>query len=220
MMVMVSNQTGKRFDPLADAYYPYGLIGHLYSPEGLPSKPRARYPYSIDNFAYSCWKNNIPWDAGKYLDFCDEVATFEQPPMWAVVPDVVGDREGTLYSWSQWAKFLRNRYKWQLAFAVQDGMTVDDVPKDHDVVFVGGTMTWKLNTMHKWCHTYGRVHVARVNRPWLLYRCDELGVESVDGTGWYHEKSGQYAGLCEWLSSKVGGTSDYYAQQQMEYGVA
>lgn len=215
MMVMVSNQTGEKFDTLADRYYPYGLIGHLYSPEGLPSKPQRRYPYAIDNFAFSSWKNGIPWDAGKYLDFCDKVATFDQLPMWAVVPDVVTNREATIENWKHWAKFLRKRYKWRLAFAVQDGMTVDDVPYDHDTVFVGGSMTWKLNTLEMWCQTFASVHVARINRPYLLWRCQELGAESVDGTGWWHTLSGQYQGLCEWCECNVSGDRPSQHQQAL-----
>lgn len=214
MMVMVSNQTGKYFDPLAEQYYPQGLLGHLYSPDGL-RVPRACYPYALDNWAFSAFKRRVPWDADAYLTFCDRYADFDQPPMWALVPDVVADREGTIASWQQWSRFMRRRYGWRQAFAVQDGMTAADVPATADVVFVGGSWQWKLSTLAYWTRIFGRVHAARINRVDLLWRCEELGCESVDGTGWWHTDNGQYAGLCEWLQAQAGGGQRMAAQQQL-----
>jgi len=214
MMVMVSNQTGTKWNALAEQYYPYGLMGHLYSPDGL-RVPRQCYPYALDNWAFSAFKRGVPWSAEAYLTFCDRYADFDQPPMWAVMPDVVADREGTLYNWQQWSRFMRRRYGWKQAFAVQDGMTERDVPGTADVIFVGGTMEWKLRTLPSWCRIFGRVHAARINRVDLLWRCDELGCESVDGTGWWHTDSGQYQGLCEWLEAKVTGDARRDAQLKL-----
>ena len=205
MMVMVSNQTGAKFDALADHYYPWGLIGHLYSPDGL-RLPQRRYPYSIDNWAYSAWVRGVPWSPDRYMRFCDRVAEFGQPPLWAVVPDVVADRAATIESWRQWAVWLRRRYGWRLAFAAQDGMTPQDVPGNASMVFLGGSMAWKLKTLEMWADYGSNLHVARVNRPALLWRCWEIGVGSVDGTGWWHMESGQYQGLCEYLAVVAGET--------------
>jgi len=218
MRIMVSHQTGKNFDPLADRYVAYGLIGHLYSPGGWRT-PQWRYPYALDNGAFGSWLHGKPFDDDRFLRFCEKAAAQKQPPMWLVVPDVVADRDATLRSWDLWAPILRRDFGWPLAFALQDGMTDADVPGDHSLLFLGGTMPWKLATLRHWCQTWGRVHVARVNRVSLLYRCHELGAESVDGTGWWHTKSGQYRGLCTWLAQSAGETPKERREQGLLFGV-
>ena len=202
---MVSNQTGAKMAAVAQRYYPWGLFGHLYSPDGW-REPMNCFPYALDNGAYAAYKRGAAWDGEAFLRHCDKTAAADQPPMWVVCPDVVADRAATLRQWDEWAPRLRREYGWSLAFAVQDGMAPVDVPGDHSLVFVGGTMTWKLNTLALWCGTFSRVHVARINRVELLYRCQELGAESVDGTGWWHEDSGQWQGLCRWAAEQTGET--------------
>ena len=64
-------------------------------------------------------------------------------------------------------------------------MTPDDVPSEASVVFVGGTMEWKLRNLTMWTSAFDRVHVGAINTFKNLLRCQELGVESCDGTGWF-----------------------------------
>jgi hypothetical protein len=160
-------------------------------------------PFALDNGAFSAFKHERPFDSNGYLRMLDRAAALDRPPLFCLVPDVVGDRDGTIRSWEAWLPVVRryayNGIPWALAFAAQDGMTPGDVPGEASVVFVGGSMTWKLNTLELWAGEFARVHVGRVNRPWLLYRCAELGIESVDGTGWWHTDSGQRQGLEEFL---------------------
>ena len=108
------------------------------------------------------------------------------------MPDVVGDPEGicyaarpqTLKNYTKWEKRLR-KYKTPLAFAVQDGMKMTDVPCSAEVVFVGGSTEWKVKTIPYWCDNFPRVHVARVNGWTRLLNCYQAGAESVDGTGYF-----------------------------------
>ncbi len=58
-------------------------------------------------------------------------------------------------------------------------------PHGGRVVFVGGTKEWKLRTLTMWTESFERVHVGAINSFKVLMRCQELGVESTDGTGWF-----------------------------------
>jgi hypothetical protein len=77
--------------------------------------------------------------------------------------------------------------KRNLAFAVQDGMTPDDVPDGARIVFVGGSDAFKWRTVETWAAHFPRVHVGRVNNIDRVWQCDDLGIESVDGTGWFKD---------------------------------
>ncbi len=98
-----------------------------------------------------------------------------------------------------------SRYGWPLAFAVQDGMTVEDVPGDADVIFVGGSTEWKWRTVAMWCAAFQRVHVGRVNTYRRLWECHDAGAESIDGTGWTRGDQRQYRGLLAYLAESTGG---------------
>ena len=74
-----------------------------------------------------------------------------------------------------------------LAFAAQDGMTPADVPNNADVVFIGGTTSWKWRNLLSWTVAFPRVHVGRVNSRRLLEQAETAGAESCDGTGWFRD---------------------------------
>jgi len=63
----------------------------------------------------------------------------------------------------------------------------------------------KLRTLPYWTGIFGWVHATRINRVELLWRYQDLGCESVDGTGWWHTVSGQYQGLCDWVDRNIEG---------------
>jgi hypothetical protein len=124
-------------------------------------------------------------------------------PLWALVPDVVGDRIGTLERWPIYAPEVA-AYGWRRGFAVQDGMTFADVPDDECMLFLGGSTEWKELAIEPWCAAFpGRVHVGRVNGWERLVKCYRAGAVSVDGTGWFHRTNskagGQYAALRKFL---------------------
>jgi hypothetical protein len=115
------------------------------------------------------------------------------PPVWALVPDVVGDRGGTLKQWDACEGVVRS-YGFRRAFAVQNGMTFDDVPDDDCMLFLGGDDKFKDAAIAPWCARFpGRVHVGRVNGWTRLVACWRAGAVSVDGTGWFHKGKGGYS---------------------------
>lgn len=163
--------------------YP-GRIGHLFSPGGQ------RGPwidYALDNGAWGAHKNNRTWSEAEWRNLLAWAALSGIAPLWACVPDVVADRNGTLARWPEYAPVVR-AYGWRCAFAVQDGMAFADVPDDECVLFLGGSTKWKLDAIAPWCARFpGRVHVARVNTWDRLVKCWRAGAISVDGTGWFRK---------------------------------
>jgi hypothetical protein len=108
---------------------------------------------------------------------------------FAVAPDVVGDADWTLRRSALWIPRMR-RYGYRIALAAQDG--AEDMPQfwdlDPDVVFIGGSVPWKLGAggrrMVAQAHARGiPVHVGKVNtRDRMLYVAKTLGAATADGT--------------------------------------
>lgn len=201
MIVMPANNTGISVGWMAGRYP--GKIGHLFSP-GSQRGPFTRefgIEYALDNGAFALGED---WEEGPWFKLLDWAKLSGQRPRWAIVPDVVGDRIRTLRKWEIYAPQLK-RYGWPLAFAVQDGMTAEDVPSDAEVIFVGGSTEWKWATMEMWCKSFSRVHVGRVNAYRRLWQCHEAGAESCDGTGWTRGDQRQARGIRAYLEESVNG---------------
>jgi len=163
----------------------------------------------MDNDAYMAWSGKREWDSAAWTAMLKRARMTGRPPMWVLVPDVVADRQATLDSWNQFAPEAKS-YGWPLAFAVQNGMTADDVPPNAEVVFIGGTTDWKWRNLPMWARLFPRVHVGRVNEVRRLWTCEEHGVESVDGTGWFRgtDEGRQARGLLRWLAGERNETPE------------
>jgi hypothetical protein len=159
-----------------------GRFGQIMSPARWRNPS---LPYALDNGAFGCWKNGTAFDEPAWIAHLDKASKLTERPLWAVVPDVVGDRVGTLNFWKRYYCEVTNR-GFQTAFVVQNGMTVADIPRVADVIFVGGADCWKWRTLPTWTTHFRRVHVGRVRLKYLQ-TCFELGAESCDGTGWMRE---------------------------------
>jgi len=188
---MVSNATGMEVGLLAGRYP--GRIGHLFSPGGQRG-PWMELPYALDNGAWGAHLNGRKWNEAEWRALLTWAAMSGIRPLWCVVPDVVANRELTIERWSLFAPAVR-AFGWRPAFAVQDGMTFDDVPDAECVLFLGGSTPWKLAAIKPWCARFpGRVHVARVNTWDRLVLCWRSGAISVDGTGWFHKTNSKTGG--------------------------
>lgn len=197
MIVMPANSTGIRTGYMAGRYP--GLMGHLLSP-GAQRGPFDFMPYALDNGAFG---HDDDWSESAWVELLNWAKLSGQRPLWALVPDVVGDKAGTLAKWAQYSPLVRS-YGWPLAFAVQDGMIESDVPAEAKVIFVGGTTGWKWRTYRKWCLRFSHVHVGRVNTYRRLWDCYEAGAKSTDGTGWMRGNQVQYRGLLAYLEEASG----------------
>ncbi len=200
---MPSNNTGSRVRELAIRFP--GRLAHLISPGGW------RTPfldYALDNGAFKAFARGTPFDEDAFDNLRNRARNHAgktgATPLWMAVPDVVANRERTIENWHRLAPALRS-YGWPLAFVVQDGMRRECVPVAGsvggapDIIFVGGSVSWKWSTVPAWCAWFRRVHIGRVNRPDALEYLDHLGAESCDGTGWFRGDQRQTNGLIGFL---------------------
>lgn len=142
-------------------------------------------PFALDNGAYSCFLNNQTFNLERYyLRLDNYLKRCHKKPDWLLVPDKVGSKKHTIKLWNECSNYLK-QYNIPLAFAVQDGMTKNDVPKEAAVIFVGGSTEWKLKTISYWVNHFNFVHIARVNAWNRLCYCIENKVLSIDGTGFF-----------------------------------
>jgi len=205
---MPANSTGWFWHCLARET---GRIGHLYSP-GAQRGPWPWFPYALDNGAFSCWdqKANVFSDelwaqresAWRHLVYWASSAT--QRPLWAIIPDTVGNAEATFAKWDKYYGYVRDA-EIPAALAVQNGMTVEQVKSlkpGPSVICVGGTTEWKWSTIEMWAKAFPRVHLLRCNSPTKLKYLEDLGVESCDGTGWNRGDKDQTLGLETWAREK------------------
>ena len=185
---MLANNTGSDVGYLAGRYP--GKVGHLYSP-GAQRGPKWYLPYGLDNERFTAGPD---WSESKWIALLDWARLSGQNPLWTLVPDVVGSRDGTLADWERYSPIAAS-YGWPLAFAVQDGMGPSDVPRSADVIFVGGSTEWKWRTYQMWCREFPHVHVGRVNTYRRLWDCHDAGAKSTDGTGFTRGCQRQLRGL-------------------------
>lgn len=202
MIVMPANHSSPVIHYLAGKHP--GKLGWLVGPTAASkTKLREWMPYALDNDAFSAWTKQKEWDVGAWRSLLQWAEESGLIPRWALVPDVVADKEGTLKKWDRHAWEV-DSYGFDLAFAVQDGMTSEDVPEEAKVVFVGGSTEWKWATVERWTKDFPRVHVGRVNTIPRLDLCVRYKAESVDGTGWFRDGSddGKIPALIRWLEKQ------------------
>lgn len=158
-------------------------LGEMTQPNEYP--PR-RTPWALDNGAFALWKSGQPFDGDRFADVCERARAHDVPPDFVVCPDVVAGGLASLSLSLEWERRLRP-YGFRLALVVQDGMTRDDVAPVLDrfaVLFVGGSLTWKLETMRAWAdlaHEHGlECHVGRIGSRNRIMAAKRAGVDSVD----------------------------------------
>lgn len=198
MIVLAANNSGGLVHYLAGKFP--GAIGWLISPGGF-KEPREWLPYAIDNGKYTSYANKTPWNEDGFFELLDRCKFSKFKPEWVAVPDQVGSWKATESLWYLYETRLR-KYGWPLAFVAQDGCVPSTVPTKADLVFIGGTTTWKWQNVATFCASFPRVHVGRVNWHDKLEFCESAGVESVDGTGFFRggEGSDQACQLVDFLS--------------------
>ena len=185
-----------------------GSVGHLYSPGGQRG-PYPWLPFALDNGAFTGFDEREWFALLRWTCLCGS------RPLWAAVPDVVGDAAATSERWQRYAGEVA-RFKYPTAFVVQDGHQVVDVPPTAAVVFVGGSTEWKRQTITYWCDHFPRVHVGRINTyRWLRY-CADAGAESCDGTGFGRGDKKQLAGLMQFLREEEAGARRIHQRQRAD----
>jgi hypothetical protein len=199
MIVMPTNNTGFMIGYLAGKFA--NSIGLLISPNGWKYSPDV-IPYALDNGAYYAFTKNEEWDERGFYEMLDKVPQ-QKKPLWVACPDKVMDKEQTFKLWEKHSPRIKDM-GFRNAFVLQDGMTREEVPKDAEVLFVGGSFEWKWKMLPEICTWGKRVHCGRVNSYEGLWICDENGVESCDGTGWVRGGIKRMQPLINFLEEKYG----------------
>lgn len=188
MMVMPANHASGIVHYLAGRYP--GKIGMLNSPLSWKNPPEYM-PWALDNGCFTDWQPD------KFKD-CLKRAISLHAPLWVAVPDVVADPEETLIRWHGW----HNEINFPLAFVCQDGHESQDVPDKAFCCFIGGTTQWKLKNAHRFKGVRPWLHIGRVNTYQRLRWAEDIGADSVDGTGFFRGDKNQLAGLIEFFERK------------------
>lgn len=158
-------------------------LGEMTQPEEFP--PR-RYPWVLDNGAFKLWRNGKPFNSERFERVARAAAEHPVKPDFVVAPDVVADAAKSLPLSVAWAPVLRSMGH-RVALVVQDGMTAEDVRKVaglFDVLFVGGSLEWKLETVGSWASLAREVglssHVGRMGGRGRVQLAKKMDVDSVD----------------------------------------
>lgn len=190
---MVSNNCGIELGFLAGKYaerFGEPVIGHLYGPSDQRG-PFEGILHAYDNDVYACYKNGRPWPVKPWYRQLERAVRVKKMgmPAWMLAPDEVANRIATIALYEQYAPLIR-RFGFRPAFALQDGMTFDDVPDQDCMLFMGGTTPWKEAAIEPWCRKFpGRVHVGRVTELDRLMACYRAGAVSIDGNGWWRKSN-------------------------------
>jgi hypothetical protein len=128
------------------------------------------------------------FDATRFVAMLDRYRQ-ERGCLFVVAPDVVGDAASTLKLWPFWSQAIRG-YGFPVAFVAQDGLTARMTPwTELDALFIGGTTAFKLSREARMLAGYAKargkwLHMGRVNSRRRVKYALQLGVDSIDGTGW------------------------------------
>jgi hypothetical protein len=163
-------------------------LGVLHTPQNGNRLCSLPLPWAADNAAFS-----RP-DDDKFWRLCINSWAMDRhhPPLWVAVPDVVGDHSETRRLFGIWRHYWLEeigRIPFPLAFVLQNGCSVDEVPWDDiAAVFVGGDNDFKLrqsalliDAAKERCKL---VHIGRVNTHRRLRYAYDLGADTVDGTNY------------------------------------
>lgn len=136
--------------------------------------------FAIDNGAYSLF------DPEAFRKLLSKESHRIELCRFVAVPDVVGSARRTLEVFHQWHHELIN---WNLAYVCQDGQEDLPIPwAEIDAIFIGGSTHWKMSKSATQCIKAAQalekwVHVGRVNTAGRFEYFQDLGVNSIDGTG-------------------------------------
>jgi hypothetical protein len=160
------------------AYAQNSALGLLLSPLGW-RRPWCDF-WACDNDVFAGRWNEAGW-----LKMLDKAAK-HHPPLFCILPDVVGDWATTLDRAYQYRQEVESRGL-RVALALQDGCNWKEV-KDFApfAVFVGGSTRWKWENTPRVIAMFQNkswVHVGRVNGENRIRYVRKLGADSADGTG-------------------------------------
>lgn len=172
-------------DPLSKCEEELGLpVGQLMTPlTGFRNRAvEEGRRWAMDNGAYA------GFDAEKLHARLRREQAHKKTCIFVAAPDVVGSARRTLEVFEFWWPYLESQ-KWPVALVAQDGQEHLPIPWDRlKAIFIGGSTGWKVGREAKAIILAAKAmgvwtHVGRVNTPERIQDFQELGVDSIDGTG-------------------------------------
>lgn len=180
-----------------------GELGQMCTPaEG--KLPLPGVTWAADN---GCFGKGYPGDV-RWLAWLTRHAPRASDCVFATAPDVVGDAVATLARSAPWLAPVR-ALGYPAALVAQDGLEELPVPwQTFDVLFLGGTTTWKLGeaahalttealARGKW------VHMGRVNSHKRYRLARSWGCHSADGTHLAYRPTKYLAEVRTWTREAV-----------------
>lgn len=156
--------------------------GQLLTPlTGFNLQPYER-PKAIDNGAYK------RFDATRFRSLLKREESRRESFIFVAVPDVPMSARRTLEVFEHWRMDVALR-GWPKALVAQDGQEDLTIPWDLiSAIFIGGSDRFKdgphAAAIIKAAKAIGKwVHVGRVNSPGRWEKFEELGADSIDGSG-------------------------------------
>jgi hypothetical protein len=161
---------------------PAGRLGAIVTPKQGNRLPDVQF-WIADN---GCFGQGYPGDT-RWMSWLRELPYDRASCEFATAPDVVGDAAATLTRSVPWLEPIRAA-GYPAAFVAQDGLTIAATPWDEfDVLFLGGSTSWKLGPDARALAEHARelskrVHCGRVNSWKRLAYVESIGCTSADGT--------------------------------------
>lgn len=155
-------------------------VGQLLTPLTRYTLREPDRAWAIDNGAFSRFEER------SFLTLLAREDHRKQDCLFVTAPDVVGSARRTLEIFDHWIGKLSG---WKRALVCQDGQEELPIPWGLlDAVFIGGSTNWKLSPAAAHCIKAAKIlgkwaHVGRVNDPARFAYFEELGADSIDGTG-------------------------------------
>ncbi len=155
-------------------------VGQLLTPLTRYKLRNPDAPWAIDNGAFSGFK------VAEFMSLIEREGHHRNKCLFVTAPDVVGSARRTLEVFEHWFPKLS---RWRIALVCQDGQENLPIPWGHiHAVFIGGSTNWKGSAavvqIIQAAQILGKhVHVGRVNRAERWKHFENLGVDSVDGSG-------------------------------------
>lgn len=155
-------------------------VGQLFSPLTRFARQDENGICGMDN---GCFKR---FHEDAFLSLLERERPYRHLFKFVCCPDVVGSAIRTL---EVFARYRRKLAGWPIALVAQDGQEKLHIPWDEiSAVFIGGSTEWKdgphAAAIVKTGKILGKwVHVGRVNTPGRFDKFEELGADSIDGSG-------------------------------------
>lgn len=156
------------------------IVEQLLTPLTFFHRQQSESCFAIDNGAFA------GLDVKAFRALLDREFASRHLCRFVAVPDVPMNARRTLEVYRDWRDRLTC---WRLALVAQDGLEDLDIPwRGLSAIFIGGSTKWKLSqaakdvvkaakALEKW------VHAGRVNTPARFEYFEEMGADSIDGTG-------------------------------------